>query len=93
LEASDRQKHIVKALAGQIAPTSGRLFAGHSIADIKSSIRWLWVISAIGAFHGELTVEENLRTTVALRLPARYRKKFGRIGYSHIIEWLDCKVF
>lgn len=79
---------LIKALAGQIAPTSGRvLFAGHSIADIKEQYPLaVGYLPQFGAFHGELTVEENLRTTVALRLPGSVSEKIREEWVQHIIE-------
>jgi ABC-type multidrug transport system ATPase subunit len=79
---------LIKALAGQIAPASGHvLFAGHSIADIKEQYPLaVGYLPQFGAFHGELTVEENLRTTVALRLPSSVSEKVREDWLLHIIE-------
>ncbi len=78
---------LVQALAGQLLPTRGRvLFAGHSIADIKEQYPLaVGYLPQFGAFHGELTVEENLRTAVALRLPSSVSQTVRENWVQHII--------
>jgi ABC-type transporter Mla maintaining outer membrane lipid asymmetry ATPase subunit MlaF len=98
---------LIKALAGQIAPTAGQvLLAGHSIIDIKAQYPLaVGYLPQFGAFHHELTVEENLRTAVALRLPrsvsieikekwVAYRGtgpagKFSPAALRHAVGWAD----
>jgi ABC-type multidrug transport system ATPase subunit len=79
---------LIQALAGQVMPTNGRvLFAGHSIADIKEQYPLaVGYLPQFGAFHGELTVEENLRTAVALRLPGSVSKTVRENWVQHIVE-------
>jgi ABC transport system ATP-binding/permease protein len=79
---------LVKALAGQIAPTSGRiLLAGHSIVDLKEQYPLaVGYLPQFGAFHPELTVEENLRTAVALRLPGSVSNDIREKWVRHIVE-------
>jgi ABC transport system ATP-binding/permease protein len=79
---------LIKALAGQVDPTTGRVFfAGHSIADIKEQYPLaVGYLPQFGAFHGELTVEENLQTAVALRLPSSVSKTIRENWVQHIVE-------
>jgi ABC transport system ATP-binding/permease protein len=79
---------LIKALAGQVNPTMGRvLFAGHSIADIKEQYPLaVGYLPQFGAFHGELTVEENLHTAVSLRLPGSVSKTIRENWVRHIVE-------
>ena len=78
---------LIKALAGRITPTSGHvLFGGHSISDIKEQFPLaVGYLPQFGAFHEELTVEENLRTTVALRLPSSVSERVKEDWVRHII--------
>jgi ABC-type multidrug transport system ATPase subunit len=78
---------LIKALAGQMKPTVGRvLFGGHSIADIKEQYPLaVGYLPQFGAFHGELTVEENLRTAVALRLPGSVSEDVREKWVRHIV--------
>lgn len=79
---------LIKALAGQLEPTSGRvLFAGHSITNVKEQYPLaVGYLPQFGAFHGELTVEENLRIAVALRLPHSVSETIREKWVQHIIE-------
>jgi ABC transport system ATP-binding/permease protein len=79
---------LIRALAGQIQPATGHiLFAGHSIADIQEQYPLaVGYLPQFGAFHNDLTVEENLRTAVALRLPASVSKGVRENWVLHIIE-------
>lgn len=79
---------LIQALAGQIKPANGRvLFAGHSIADIKDQYPLaVGYLPQFGAFHGELTVEENLHTAVALRLPSSVSQSVRENWVRHIVE-------
>jgi ABC-type multidrug transport system ATPase subunit len=79
---------LIKALAGQVSPASGHvLFAGHSITDIKEQYPLaVGYLPQFGAFHGELTVEENLRTAMALRLPGSVSKTIRENWMRHIVE-------
>lgn len=79
---------LIQALAGQIMPAHGSiLFAGHSIADIKEQYPLaVGYLPQFGAFHGDLTVEENLRTAVALRLPGSVPKSVRENWVRHIVD-------
>jgi len=79
---------LIKALAGQITPMSGHvLLAGHSIVDIKDQYPLaVGYLPQFGAFHHELTVEENLRTAVALRLPRSVSDEIREKWVRHIVE-------
>lgn len=78
---------LIKALAGQIQPASGRiLFGGHSIVDIKEQFPLaIGYLPQFGAFHGELTVEENLRAAMAFRLPSSVSQDIKESWIQHII--------
>jgi len=79
---------LIKTLAGQTTPLEGRvLLAGHSIADIKEQYPLaVGYLPQFGAFHPELTVEENLRTAVALRLPNSVSDEVCEKWLQHIID-------
>jgi ABC-type multidrug transport system ATPase subunit len=79
---------LLKTLAGQIPPSSGRvLFAGHPIAELKNAFPLaVGYIPQFGAFHGDLTVEENLLSAVALRLPASVPVEVKQRWMRHIVE-------
>jgi ABC-type multidrug transport system ATPase subunit len=78
---------LIKAMAGEVHPTLGRiLFGGHSVADIKEQYPLaVGYLPQFGAFHGEMTVEENLRTAVALRLPSLVFHEIRENWLQHII--------
>ena len=75
-------------LPGQVTPSNGHvLFAGHSIADIKQQYPLaVGYLPQFGAFHGELTVEENLRVAVALRLPRSVSRMVRENWVRHITQ-------
>jgi ABC-type multidrug transport system ATPase subunit len=79
---------LIKALAGQVTPMAGRvLLAGHSIVDIKEQYPLaVGYLPQFGAFHPDLTVEENLRTAVALRLPRSVPQTIRENWMGHIVE-------
>jgi ABC-type multidrug transport system ATPase subunit len=79
---------LIKALAGQIEPTRGQvLFAGHSVADIKEQYPLaVGYLPQFGAFHAELTVEENLRTALVLRLPGSVPAAIRENWLRHVIN-------
>lgn len=79
---------LIRALAGQIEPTKGRvLFAGHSISNIQTQFPLaVGYLPQFGAFHGDLTVEENLYTAVKLRLPGSVSKIVRENWVRHIVE-------
>jgi ABC-type multidrug transport system ATPase subunit len=79
---------LIKALAGQVQPTTGRiLFAGHSVTDIKEQYPLaVGYLPQFGAFHDELTVEENLLAAVSLRLPGSVSREVRENWVRHIVE-------
>ena len=79
---------LIKALAGQITPASGQvLLAGHSILDIKDQYPLaVGYLPQFGAFHRDLTVEENLRAAVELRLPRSVSVEIREKWVAHIVE-------
>lgn len=79
---------LIKTLAGLTAPTSGRvLFAGHPIAEIRGQFPLaVGYLPQFGAFHAELTVEENLRNAVALRLPSSVSAEVKENWVQHIVK-------
>ncbi|PTY02974.1 hypothetical protein DB346_07635 [Verrucomicrobia bacterium LW23] len=79
---------LIKTLAGLVPPTTGRvLFAGHPIERLKHDYPLaVGYLPQFGAFHADLTVEENLRNVVALRLPGSVPAAVKEQWAEHIIE-------
>lgn len=79
---------LLKTLAGLISPTRGKiLFAGHSMQDLNEHLPLaVGYLPQFGAFHGDLTVAENLDTAAALRLPGKVSKERRSAWLGNIIE-------
>jgi len=79
---------LIQNMVGLRVPTRGRiLFAGHSVVDIKEELPLaIGYIPQFAAFHGGLTVEENLRYAVALRLPSSVPAEVKENWVRHIVE-------
>ncbi len=79
---------LIKTLAGLMAPASGRiLFAGHSIERIREDLPLaVAYLPQFGAFHADLTVEENLRDAISLRLPGSVSREVKENWLLHIVE-------
>jgi len=79
---------LIKTLAGLNLPSSGRvLFAGHSVSDIKEQFPLaVGYLPQFGAFHADLTVEENLFSALKLRLPKSVSKDLQKKWLQHIVE-------
>ena len=62
---------LVQALAGARLPSSGKVFlSGHPVENLRKHFPLaISYLPQFGAFHPALTVEENLRDALALRLP------------------------
>jgi ABC-type multidrug transport system ATPase subunit len=79
---------LVKSLAGLISPTGGRiLFAGHPIDELTEHLPLaVSYLPQFAAFHGQLTVDENLQTAAALRLPKSVSEDRKETWTRHIID-------
>lgn len=79
---------LVKALAGLMPPTSGRiLFAGHPVSEIKEQFPLaVGYLPQFGAFHEDLTVGENLTNALKLRLPGSVSADMQKQWFDHIVE-------
>jgi ABC-type multidrug transport system ATPase subunit len=79
---------LIKTLAGLMLPSHGRvLFAGHPVAEIKEQFPLaVGYLPQFGAFHADLTVEENLLNAVSLRLPRSVSAGVKQQWMRHIIE-------
>lgn len=79
---------LIKTLSGLVGPSSGRvLFAGHSVAELKEQFPLaVGYLPQFGAFHADLSVEENLRNAVSLRLPGSVADDLKENWVQHIID-------
>lgn len=79
---------LIKALAGLIAPTEGSVvFAGRSVQDLNAELPLaVGYLPQFGAFHEKLTVQENLDTAAALRLPRTISQERRNAWMRHITE-------
>jgi ABC-type multidrug transport system ATPase subunit len=79
---------LLKVLAGIQRPSTGNvLLSGYPVEHLRERLPLaVGYLPQFGAFHPDLTVEENLQNAVALRLPrsvgAQVRQKWVR----HIVE-------
>lgn len=79
---------LIKALAGLMTPSSGRiLFAGRTAEDLNEHLPLaVGYLPQFGAFHEKLTVGENLDTAAALRLPQTVTKERRKAWMRHVTE-------
>ena len=79
---------LVKALAGLIRPSSGEvLFAGRKVADLDEELPLaVGYLPQFGAFHEQLTVQENMDAAACLRLPKQVSMERREKWVAHITE-------
>jgi ABC-type multidrug transport system ATPase subunit len=79
---------LIKALAGLFNPSEGRvLLAGHPVRLLKTEFPLaIGYLPQFGAFHPDLTVEENLANAVALRLPQSVAPAVKQNWLRNVIE-------
>lgn len=79
---------LIKTLAGvQKASEGVVLLSGHSVGQLKEQLPLaVGYLPQFGSFHPELTVEENLRNAVALRLPRSVAPDVKQNWVRHIVE-------
>jgi len=79
---------LIKSLAGLIHPTSGAIqFADQTVQDLNAHLPLaVGYLPQFGAFHGKLTVGENLNTAAALRLPRQVTEDRRQAWMNHIVE-------
>jgi len=77
---------LIKALAGLISPSSGKiLFAGQSVSDLSHNLPLaIGYLPQFGAFHEQSTVGENLTTAAKLRLPPAVSLQRREAWLAHI---------
>jgi len=79
---------LLRTLAGVQTPTEGEvLMAGHPVGELREEFPLaVGFLPQFGAFHSAMTVEENLRTAVALRLPGSVPREVRDKWVHSIIE-------
>lgn len=79
---------LIKTMTGLLQPTSGKvIFAGHPVAEIKEQFPLaIGYLPQFGAFHTDMTVEENLRNAIALRLPNSIEDAVKQQWMNHIVK-------
>jgi ABC-type multidrug transport system ATPase subunit len=79
---------LIKTLAGVQPATTGAVFlAGHSVDRLREQLPLaVGYLPQFGSFHADLTVEENLKNAVALRLPRSVAPALKRNWVRHIVE-------
>jgi ABC-type multidrug transport system ATPase subunit len=79
---------LIRALVGiQRASQGSVLLAGHPILELKRHFPLaVGFLPQFGTFHPELTVEENLRDALALRLPKSVSRDIRESWLRHIVE-------
>ena len=79
---------LVRALAGIQSISAGRvLLAGHRVETLRRQLPLaVGYLPQFGAFHGDLTVAENLNFALALRLPASVPKATRDQWLQHVID-------
>lgn len=78
---------LIKALAGLMPTQSGRvLFAGHQVREVMDQFPLaVAYLPQFGAFHDDLSVEENLRNAAELRLPRSVSDEVKESWERHIV--------
>lgn len=86
---------LIKAMAGLVSPTQGKiLFAGQSISELDHALPLaVGYLPQFGAFHDQLTVEENLATAASLRLPKKVSDERRKQWVDHITELARIRSF
>ncbi len=79
---------LIKSLAGLIEPSSGQIhFADQTVQDLNEHLPLaVGYLPQFGAFHEQLTVEENLDTAAALRLPRKVSEDRRQAWMNHISD-------
>ena len=79
---------LVRALAGIQPVSAGRiLLAGHPVEVLRRQLPLaVGYLPQFGAFHGDLTVAENLQFALALRLPGSVPAATRRQWMQHVID-------
>jgi len=79
---------LLKTLAGIQAPTVGEVYmSGYPVRRLKEEFPLaVGFLPQFGAFHTAMTVLENLRNAVALRLPSTVPQEVRDKWVRHIIE-------
>jgi ABC-type multidrug transport system ATPase subunit len=79
---------LVRALAGIQPVSAGRvLLAGHPVETLRRQLPLaVGYLPQFGAFHGDLTVAENLNFAMALRLPASVPQATREQWLHHVID-------
>jgi ABC-type multidrug transport system ATPase subunit len=79
---------LLRTLAGIQSPTSGEVFlAGHAVGPLRREFPLaVGYLPQFGAFHPELSVEENLRAALALRLPESVAEQVKENWLRHIVK-------
>jgi len=79
---------LIKSLAGLVAPASGQiLFAGQNAQDLNEHLPLaVGYLPQFGAFHDQLTVQENMEAAARLRLPRKVSLERREKWVAHITE-------
>ena len=79
---------LLKVLAGIQHPTGGHVFlSGYPVEQLRGELPLaVGYLPQFGAFHADLTVEENLQNAVALRLPRTVADEVRQKWVRHIVE-------
>lgn len=79
---------LIKSLAGLVAPASGQiLFAGQNAQDLNEHLPLaVGYLPQFGAFHDQLTVQENMEAAARLRLPRKVSLERREKWMVHITE-------
>ena len=79
---------LVQTLAGARSPCTGKVFlSGHPVQKLREHFPLaISYLPQFGAFQPELTVVENLRDALALRLPGSVSGEVRKAWLARIIE-------
>lgn len=79
---------LIKTLAGLVRPSAGEiLFAGRKVADLDEELPLaVGYLPQFGAFHDQLTVQENMSVAASLRLPKKVAAERREKWVTHITE-------